>query len=132
MTETRLGARNCFPLEYLHEPGYLDHMKEQTRCKLGQELVGYIIDQTSPTVVRISESLNDFDLFLSEYKLIVDLSQLQMMQVRMMELPPFEFVSRTADERIVIEWQCGYCGQVNLVTEHLECRKCGVPRKVIL
>ena len=129
--ESRLGARTCFPSDYLTEDGFVDGIKKRTRWKIGEELVGYIAEQTTPVVVRIYEQLDNFDLFMSEFKIIVDLNNVEMMHVRMLELPPFEFVSRTADERVVIEWQCGYCGQVNLIEKHLECRKCGAPRKAV-
>jgi hypothetical protein len=130
--ESRLGVRNCFPVEYLHDLGFLDNIKKRTRWKLGQELVDYIAGQNNPTVVRFHERLDErFFNGLVEYTIIVDLIQVKMMQVQMLELPPFEFISKTPDERIVVEWQCSYCGQVNLVIENLECRKCGAPRKVM-
>ena len=130
--ESRLGARNCFPTAYLHEPNFLESIKERTRWMLGQELVDYIANQETPTVVRFHERLDEkFFECLVEYTIIVDLRQVEMMQVKMLDLPPFEFITRTPNENIVIEWQCSYCGQVNLVIENLECRKCGAPRKVM-
>lgn len=34
-----------------------------------------------------------------------------------------------AQQSIPIEWQCDWCGTVNRYDKHLECRKCGGPRK---
>ena len=136
MSEARLGCRTFYPIEYRDEPGFMERIKEQVRYKLGGELIANIASRTNPTVARLIEkdipAPGYFHNHQGSYEIIVDLAEVEMMRVRMAELPEFEFVSRSVINAPVVEWQCGYCGQVNMVTEHLECRKCGAPRKALI
>jgi len=135
MAESRLGAKAVYPAEYETDPGFIKMIKESTMHKLGLAIIENIISKENPTVVRLIEkTIPNYGWFSNNqlsYEIIADLSEVEMMHVRMAELPPFEFASRGIENKVIIEWQCGYCGQINIIEEHLECRKCGAPRKAM-
>ena len=107
-------------------------IKRDMRRMIGDELIEQIENSPTPVIVRLHWEDDKFrDAWSQSISLIADLQQVEMMKVRMMELPPFEFVSHASVGHPVIEWQCDYCGQVNEISKHLECRKCGAPRKVL-
>jgi len=137
MAEARLGIRTVIYDRGLSSDEfqrYLGWEKDRAKHQMGEKIIEHLIDLKTPCVVRINEQLQPNYNSMGEkhliYSLIADFNPVEMMHVRMMELPPFEFVAPYLEKQ-TIEWQCDYCGQVNLVAEHLECRKCGAPRKAM-
>ena len=132
--EGRLGVQVLIPYEMMYRDdrsGIIDHARERLRHQIGIPLIDHISNRSNPVTVRIAETCERDD-FRHSYRvaLIVDLCDVIVMRNTIYELPPFEFYTPLG-KIPVLEWQCIYCGQVSLVVEHLECRKCGAPRKVL-
>ena len=101
--------------------------------ELGKHIVDHIASRATPVVVRFHQTVEDDWCNYARGKIIriiVDFRDVEKMRAIEFEMPPFDFISR-ATKRAIIEWQCAYCGMVNLVVEHLECRKCGAPRRIM-
>lgn len=140
MAQVRLGAQQYIHRYVFDDPDtqrrIIRDAQRSIREQLGRELVDQLVVKEHPTVVRIVEKWMDnyevYTIALPDVilQIYADLVDVEVMQVRTMELPPFEFSYRVSPQHpLIIEWQCGYCGQTNLVEKHLECRKCGAPRK---
>ena len=136
MAEVRLGiATRINDVELVANSDYLDYVVEKSKRSIGFEIAKLLADSDVPMVFRWHESLQDhFNAHGLgrglEYRIICDHRPVEAMHVKELYLEPFEFKFRDGRQQS-IEWQCDYCSQVNLVDEHLECRKCGAPRKVI-
>lgn len=114
-----------------HREMFLVSTRLKLRQQLGLEIFNHIVIRPNPVRVRIVERLErqDWDhSFTLSY--IAELQNVEMIKNFMLEMPPFEFMSY-GSLIPVIEWQCMYCGQTNLVKDNLECRKCSAPRKPI-
>lgn len=132
--EGRLGIQQTIP-EWMiaRSPGAISRTIQMMRMELGQHIIDHIASRKNPVVVRLNETMEDnwYDSSRGQcIKIIADLRDVEMMRVAEYELPPFDFISH-ASRFPVVEWQCNYCGQVNLIVEHLECRKCGAPRRAM-
>ena len=116
---------------YVDNPKFMEHHRLRLRQQLGLEIFNHVVIRPNPVTVRIVERIERRDYeygFVLSY--IADLQNVETMKNFMLDLPPFEFISY-GKPTPVVEWQCLYCGQCNLVIENLECRKCGAPRKPI-
>jgi len=111
-----------------------DRAIQRMRRDLGECLLEALEDDIKkPAVIRLKrrEYELETDPSLLRIELIADVMPTEVMTVRITDLqsaewsyPPYP----RGSERLPIEWQCAYCGQVNSVIEHLDCRKCGAPR----
>jgi len=130
MSQARLGVQE-FIAEYIvkKHPDAVERSMRELEALIGRELARELVSRACPVVVRTnfdSEFQHDaYGHSMLRISLICDLRNVETMQYREMKLPPFEF---TRTDNKVIEWQCGYCGSVNIVADHLDCRKCGAPR----
>ena len=109
------------------------YIKERMRSELGQLLLRIIEEEyTTPAVVDLKwethEAITDPDLY--KIALVAHMQPVRTMEAVLLETPAWAY-PRDDGHSTPIEWQCSYCGQVNLVKEHLECRRCGGPRKPI-
>ncbi len=131
--EGRLGIQQTISNFIIEEhPEAIARTIRMLHMELGQHIIDHIISRKNPVVVRLNQSIEDnyYDCFGKVIRIIADFRDVDTMKIVEYELPPFDFVSR-ATRFMVIEWQCAYCGMINLVVEHLECRKCGAPRRIM-
>ncbi len=104
--------------------------KDKLFRQVGEALIGELVNQ-GPVVLDTKmvvepDIINPSDIRCS---IICDLSSVEHCQTYLMhDVPPIHLTARPV-EKPVIEWQCGYCGQINLLDAHLECRRCGAPRR---
>jgi len=113
---------------------YLTRIREQMRGELGRHLLRIIEEEyRTPAIIDLTwethEAITDPDLY--RIALVAHMQPAQMMEAVLLETPTWAYPRYYQDRPVPIEWQCSYCGQVNLVEKHLECRKCGGPRKPI-
>lgn len=108
---------------------YLEHIKRSMRGKLGDELVQVLEDFQKPVTVRLTWQEKSYPLVLEgfEIALIADIEPVEVMHIIIPEMH-FTYTAFREGAPIPVEWQCGYCGQTNLI-DNLDCRKCGAPRK---
>ncbi len=108
-------------------------IKRRMSAELGLKLIEELSAAITPMVVRLVwQEEDDWHDWPGGkvFRLIAQMNPVHSMEIQELRLPPFEFVSYPEPHRAVIEWQCSWCGQVNLI-EQLECRRCGGPRKVL-
>jgi len=118
---------------------HINYARKSLRRQVGDELVPYLLYANGSVTLRMVERSQEIygdGYFLGKALELSIITDIYPVAVREMviapPLPPFEFISLgPTGEKPVIEWQCSFCGMVNLVEEHLECRKCGGPRKVM-
>ena len=118
------------------EPQYGEAARRRMRAQIGDAIVEFAEQSKSPVAFELKWQAHtepsDWDW---RYRLILTarIMPVEVIQMTMPLLEPAEWTYARLDRtaHIPIEWQCGYCGQVNLLDQHLECRKCGAPRKVM-
>lgn len=144
MTALRYGSRIVIPMEQLYSipassaNGYIESIKNRLRQEVGatffREIESLGGQGMIKTEFRERRSTEEFEHHIFEFSILYSPAQFVMdYHVPFDFLPnytPYKLSKPTLD-KIPIEWQCGHCGQVNLVEEHLECRKCGAPRRVM-
>lgn len=125
--ERFLGMDGLYGLEKM-----VEYTREEMRYQLSREVFDHIASRSNPVTVRITEKLENGNYTFENYVNVILIADLQdVEQMKSFYLPSFEFITRTYEDKPIMEWQCSYCGQVNLVIENLECRKCSAPRKVL-
>ena len=130
MSQARLGIRVDIDLWLYNEnKEYLAYAIKNAKHKMSCEIVSILSESKTPIVFRWMEKLDtEYAFDKHVYTIICEHRPVDVMELKMYEMPPFEFI---ATEHNIIEWQCDHCGQVSLVEKHLECRKCGAPRRVM-
>ena len=130
--EGRLGIQQIIPeFAFINHPEWIAATTERLHYEIGVHVINHIVSRVNPVVIRFHQTIEDD---LRDYarnkiiRIIIDLHDVEKMRIVELDMPPFDFISR-AGEKAIVEWQCNYCGTVNLVVEHLECRKCGAPRR---
>ncbi|HMN10974.1 MAG TPA: hypothetical protein PKD55_01465 [Bellilinea sp.] len=129
-----MGVKQSIPSYMLAEHSQAFDLEKYMLNRLNREmslqLMEELLSADGPVTVRLTyQSTKSYEHGGIDLMMIADLVPAQTMQVMIAELPPFEFIAPWREK--TVEWQCGYCGQVNLVEEHLDCRKCGAPRRVM-
>lgn len=133
MTASRYAVSATIP-EYQmrqHPERYIAVARDRVRHELGRKLVEVNEEMGSFMTVKLTweePARVDWDNY--RFALVATIWPVEVERIRIAEYPPMDLSYQPADlPTLAVEWQCDYCGQTNLVAEHLECRRCGGYRK---
>lgn len=138
MTAIRYAVSTTIPNYLLRDhlgDIYFDKLKRRMRDEMGARLVD-VYEEAGKPITFMLEWLEypPLDYFENhKLALVATVMPVEVMQVIVPNDMPWSYgiigPEHLTGTHIPMEWQCGWCGQTNLISEHLECRKCGAPRK---
>jgi hypothetical protein len=138
MVESGLIVRQFISNDAIqHFPGVMQDAKERLLYEMGYGLTKELCSAKDPITVKLRWIEDKTDFYGLNIMLKADLWATQTVPQRIIE-PPLEYpvdwfvhaAPPKETEKPVMEWECGWCGQVSLM-DKTSCPHCGAPRKAL-